>query len=418
MQITQANFPPETIAVKLAVAAGVGMLIGFEREWSHKDAGVRTFAITCILGTLCSLIGLPYAITGLAAVIGLAMVLSTRNAAAGRQLEITTAIVLVSTVALGILIGLGHLFTPVAAAIVITMLLSMKEQFRRMTGGIQVMELRGGVLLCLIGFVIYPALPDRFIDRWKLINPREAWVTVIVVAAIGFMNYVFLRVYSRRGIYYAAVLGGLVNSTATVAELADWIKSPGADPVHMGVTISMLTTVAMFLRNFAILAIFSLPSAKTAATPLLLMMVVSIVLTWFSRPRQEQRNEDLKLDSPVALSKILKFGLIFLAIEIAGTLAQRHFGEVGFLFISIIGGLVSSASTAAAAAHLASRGQLTPYLAGTGAVLTSITSALVNLPVIYRGAPNKTLAIRLAWYTVLLAVIGISALALQGWLLF
>jgi len=57
------------------------------------------------------------------------MVLSMRNPTSGSQLETTTAMVLVSTVVLGIPIGLGHLFTLVAAAIVITMLLSTKEQF-------------------------------------------------------------------------------------------------------------------------------------------------------------------------------------------------------------------------------------------------------------------------------------------------
>jgi len=61
------------------------------------------------------------------------------------------------------------------------------------------------VLLGLIGFVIYPALPNRYIDRFSLINPHDAWITVIAIAAIGFLNYVLLRLYARRGLYYAAI---------------------------------------------------------------------------------------------------------------------------------------------------------------------------------------------------------------------
>ena len=47
-----AAFPPAITAVKLAVALAVGLLIGFERQWSHKDFGVRTFSLTAMLGAL------------------------------------------------------------------------------------------------------------------------------------------------------------------------------------------------------------------------------------------------------------------------------------------------------------------------------------------------------------------------------
>lgn len=33
------KFTPLEISVKLAIAIGVGMLVGLEREWSQKDLG-------------------------------------------------------------------------------------------------------------------------------------------------------------------------------------------------------------------------------------------------------------------------------------------------------------------------------------------------------------------------------------------
>jgi uncharacterized membrane protein YhiD involved in acid resistance len=42
-------FPAVEIAVKAAVALALGLLVGFEREWSNKDIGVRTFAMTALL---------------------------------------------------------------------------------------------------------------------------------------------------------------------------------------------------------------------------------------------------------------------------------------------------------------------------------------------------------------------------------
>ena len=38
-------FPAVEIAVKAALALALGLLVGFEREWSNKDIGVRTFAM-------------------------------------------------------------------------------------------------------------------------------------------------------------------------------------------------------------------------------------------------------------------------------------------------------------------------------------------------------------------------------------
>jgi uncharacterized membrane protein YhiD involved in acid resistance len=46
------KFPPAEIAAKIAVSLGIGLLVGIEREWSNKDLGARTFALTGLLGTL------------------------------------------------------------------------------------------------------------------------------------------------------------------------------------------------------------------------------------------------------------------------------------------------------------------------------------------------------------------------------
>jgi uncharacterized membrane protein (DUF4010 family) len=184
-------------------------------------------------------------------------------------------------------------------------------------------------------------------------------------------------------------------------------------PAGNGVTLSLLTVVAMFLRNFVILAIFSPPSGKLAAVPLMLMGLASAAAIWRLRPRSDPAPAELDLDSPVALGKILRFGLMFVVIQVAGTLAERFFGASGFLVVALIGGTVSSASTAAAAAHLSAHGELTPHLAATGAVLSSITSALTNIPVLQRQTRSTDLAARLTWITLGLAAIGIGAIAVE-----
>ena len=220
-------FPPVVTAIKLAVALAIGLLIGFERQWSHKDFGVRTFSLTALLGALTALISTPVMLMGMLATVLLAVLLNVRDIVASRSVEGTTSVALVVTFVLGALIGNGHMFTSVACAIVATWLLSLKPQFKQFAGGVRAEEIRSAVLLGLFGFVIWPLLPDRYVDPWRLLEPREAWVTVVVVAGIGFANYVLLRVYGKRGIALTAILGGLVNSTAAAAELAAILPAAG-----------------------------------------------------------------------------------------------------------------------------------------------------------------------------------------------
>jgi len=242
------HFPTDQVALKLATSLGVGLLVGFEREWANKDVGVRTFALISLFGMSTTLVGLPLAIGGLVGVVILTASMNARSIAADRSLEITTSAALLVTYVLGVLVGMGHLFTPVASAILMTMLLAWKTELQRIAGGIRPEEIRSAVLLGLLGFVIYPILPYRFIDPWQLINPREAWVTVIVVAALGFFNYILLRLYGTRGLFWSASLGGLVNSTAAIAELAASLSASGL--VGMIVFVNLLTVMAMFVATW------------------------------------------------------------------------------------------------------------------------------------------------------------------------
>src|SRR6204780_3113420 len=281
MQSESLHFPATPIALKMAVAIGIGMLVGMEREWSNKDVGIRTFAIVSLLGMLASLIGPSTAIAAFIGVFLLVAAMNTRSILTDDSLEITTSAALMVIYLLGLLVGLGHIFTPVAGAIVMTMLLAWKTELSRFGGGLQPSEIRSAVLLGLIGFVIYPVLPNRYIDPWQLFNPSDAWISVIAIAGIGFVNYVLLRIYSTRGLYFGALFGGLVNSSATVAELASRAQQTGM--ITRTSTLCLLTTVAMFARNLILATIFSPRSLGATLVPLLAMTLVASLWIWQDR---------------------------------------------------------------------------------------------------------------------------------------
>jgi uncharacterized membrane protein (DUF4010 family) len=406
-------FPAVEIAVKAALALALGMLVGLEREWSNKDIGVRTFSMTALLGLLGALLGPPLLVLSGVAVLILIVFANLRGLQVARKLEATTSVALAIIFLLGVLVGQGHLFTPVACSILVAMLLALKPQLRAFAGGLSQQEVRSALLLALLGFVIWPLLPDRFIDPWQLLQPREDWITVVVIACLGFLNYVLLRVYGSKGIYLTAVFGGLVNSTATVAELASTLS--GSDLVSLTVPVVLLTSVSMFFRNFIILAIFAPGAIRTAAIPLVAMSLVAAYWVYRDRHRATDFEKEVTIEvgSPVSLRKVSIFALLFLILQVVATLGQRWLGNAGFQIVSVLGGLFSSASTTAAAANMAMHGHVAQSQAGAAVVLTSISSALVNLPIVQRQAKLRPQMRKLIVSSVLQLVVGIAVLLLQ-----
>jgi uncharacterized membrane protein (DUF4010 family) len=406
-------FPAIEIAVKAALALALGMLVGLEREWSNKDIGVRTFAMTALLGLLGALLGSPLLLLSGLVVIVLIIFANLRGLQNANKLEATTSVALAIIFLLGVLVGQGHLFTPVACSILVAMLLALKPQLRAFAGGLSQQEVRSALLLALLGFVIWPLLPNRFIDPWQLLQPREFWITVVVIACLGFLNYVLLRVYGSKGIYLTAILGGLVNSTATAAELVSTLAE--TDLVELTVPVVFLTSVSMFARNLVILAIFERAAIKTAALPLISMGLFAGF--WIYRDRRKAsavKNEvSLNLGSPVSLAKVSKFALLFLALQVVATLGQRFIGNAGFQIVSILGGLFSSASTTAAAANMAMHGKVTPLQAGVAVLLTSIASALVNLPIVWRQPKARPVVRALVLSSMLQVIAGVGVAAIQ-----
>jgi uncharacterized membrane protein (DUF4010 family) len=406
------RFPPTEIAAKLAASLGIGLLVGIEREWSNKDLGARTFALTSLLGTLAVLFNFHLAIAAMAGVFLIVIFANVRGVLVDRSIEATTSAALLVTFVLGCLVGHGHLFTPVAAAILMTMLLTWKGPLRRFAGGLQPEEIRSAVVLGLLGLVVYPILPNRFVDQWQLLNPRQAWLTVIVIAGIGFLNYVLLKFYGTRGIYLSAFLGGSVNSSAAAVAIAKPLSVAGA---ARGVAVAalLLTIVAMFVRNLVILALFAPSAVVTAAGPIVAMILAAMAFVYSARKKgTEAAAPEIKLESPVSLRRVLSFAILFLAIQIISTLGQRYLGNVGFLGTSVLGGLVSSASTSAASANLVGHEHMRAGIAGTGVVLASIASALVNLPIIRRASSAD--AYKQLWVaTLIVAAIGLGILLLQ-----
>jgi uncharacterized membrane protein (DUF4010 family) len=408
--------------LRLGLATGSGIFVGLEREHNGK-AGARTFAFAALLGCLGGLMSHGFAMVSLGVVTVLVIFMNWRQMAKDNSLALTTSAALLLVAFAGVLCGQGHTFTPVAVTAITAALLAWKQPLTGFATGLTEKELRSAVLLTLLSFVIYPVLPDRAVDPWALIDPRSTWATVILIAALGFVNYILWKIYGSRGAEITGFLGGLVNSTAAVAELASRVRETGERLIGTAYRGVLLATAAMLLRNALLLAFLSVGTLRDCTLALVLMFVASAVFAWrrLKAPASASADEagapTLKLESPFSLGAALKFGFIFLVLQVAGTLGQRYLGTLGFYAVSIAGGLFSSASAVASAGTLAAHGKLSLPVAANGVVLAALTSALVNLPLIARVGRQRRLTLALARVLIGIAAVGLIGAAIQNFLL-
>ena len=418
---------PLLLAAKVAASACIGMLIGLERAWAHKEAGVRSFAIATLLGTLSWLVAptLAYVQVGIVLVVLILVnVYAMRNE---QSPEITTSLALAAANVMGIVIGMGNFFLAFASALMVTALLAWKTELITFSSKLTVAEIRSTILFGFITVVVYPLLPDRFIDPWHVLNPRSVWLTIVIVSGLSFVNYVLLRQFSTRGIRYSAILGGLVNSAATVALLGQEVRDD-ATAVAAAPTNIVLSDLAMILRNCALVVFFSFPQGIQASISTVIVLVpmllaagmVALFAILGSRMAKQEAPQQLEqealqkrqLKSPLELRSVLGFGMLFLWLTVISGVVNRLFGTIGFLVIVVVGALASAASSSVLVGQQLSSGHVAGSPAAIAMFLATLVGLLENIVIFWLVTRMPGTSLRLLLLTAPIVLVGILAVVL------
>lgn len=394
-----------TLLWHLTITLGLGLLVGFERERAGKEVGLRTFSFTALLGYLSWTLGLPFALTGLALLGVMVIVINASALRAGNGVEATTSVGLFLIYTVGMLVADGQLFIPVAVVILMLALLSWKEEMVTFSNHLQRHEIHAAITLGLLSFVILPVLPDAAVDPWGLLNARKAWLMVVLISSIGFGNYILLKLYGAKGITFTGFFGGLVNSTATAMELAQKAKGGDKRMEEFAFRGIMWAKTAAFLRNAIILGLFAPKALPGGILPIGLMLAVSLFFALKGTKGSDIEPPELVLQSPFSLKSALNFGFLFAIITMIGGVAQSLLGNFGFYAVSFAGGMISSSSTAATAANFAALEQITAAVAGASVVISSIASALVILPLVWKGSGKPALGRRVTQVILIMMVV-------------
>jgi uncharacterized membrane protein (DUF4010 family) len=220
-----------------ALALGIGLLIGLERGWRMREeapgsraAGIRTFAISGLLGGVAASLGhsIGGAITigdgiiigaSFAAYSAVMLVFCLEENRANQGISATTVIAAMLTFALGAYAVIGDMRVAAALAVVAVAILALHEPLHGWVENITWPELRSALVLLAMTFVVLPVIPDNPIGPFGDVNPREVWLIAIMLAGISFLGYAAVKAFgSDRGLLLAGAAGGIASSTVvTVA---------------------------------------------------------------------------------------------------------------------------------------------------------------------------------------------------------
>jgi uncharacterized membrane protein (DUF4010 family) len=345
----------------LALALLVGLLIGLEREHSKKPAtderrgftgGVRTYPIFALLGATTALmfdkVG-PLPLFG--AALGLIVFLAIgywRDAEAG-HLGLTSEGSALLTFFLGAL-STSHvievlnqrIFVVGAIAVAATFLLSAKAELRQFSARLSRDDVIATVKFLIIAVVMLPVLPNQPYGPYGALNPYRIGFMVLLIAGIGFVGYVAMRLFGHgKGLLITGAIGGLASSTAvTLASAARAKQTPALAPVS-ALAVLIASTI-MFVRVIITVAAVEASLVPKLVAPLGAMAAVSLVavavMALKDRGHRSQTGE-VALTNPFELGKAFQFGAFFVFILVASRWATETFGTAGTYLTGLLAGL-------------------------------------------------------------------------------
>jgi len=422
--------------VALGLALGVGLLVGFERE-RHPDtvAGVRTFGFAGLIGGLSALLtpdgSTPWVLAAVAVLLGAAATAggivvagrglraeledrsggrAPRAAEAGREpfrdIGMTTALALVATTLLGGYTVLGDRSIAVAAAGVMFLLLYIRDPLHALIRRLGQEDVRAIATFVLIALVILPVMPDRTMGPLQAVNPRSAWMLVVLVVAISLAGYIAqVMLGARAGTAATGVLGGLVSSTAATVGAARRARDEGS--VGLSAAVILLACGVLPLRLMVLVGVAGAEVLRVLWPWLAVIAAVTAIGGWRSLRGARGLEGDLaslpKPKNPTQLRSAIAFAGVFVLIRLLTKGALAYLGMGAFLAVAAISGITDMDAIALSSAREAVEGILGPADAARGTLLALLVNTVFKL-VVARTLGSKAL------YDAVLPALGVSAL--------
>ena len=412
-----------TSVARLAVAMLIGLLVGLDRERAEERkerqlfAGVRTFPMIALAGCVPMLLighaGPLLLLGALLAVAAVTVVAYARGAATG-DIGATTEIAAIATFLLGALAGAGELVVAGAAGVAMSVLLVAKPRIEGFSRALSQEEVSAVLQLAVISVIILPVLPNQGYGPWAVLNPREIWWVVVLVAGFSFVGFVATRLLGdRRGLLLAGAIGGLVSSTAVTMTMAERSRDD-ARAARSAAAAAVIASAIMCGRVLIMAA-----AINTAILPRLAPVMAAmaaggaLIAWWLGRSATTAEPTPSRLSNPFNLRHGLVFAAIYAAVLLAVRATQDYIGPSGLFAVA---GLSAVADVDAATIAVTRSGPGADLWRGAAAAVAvaAVVNTLVKLGLaLGMGAPafRKPVTVALGG----MAAVGAAAGAVIYW---
>lgn len=371
------------IFIQLAVALGLGLLVGLQRERVDSViAGFRTFALITLFGAVAGQLGKTFGgwvvVAGILAVAGL---MTAGNLARMQKGEAepgqTTEIAAVLMFGVGVWVVVGSMPVAVVLGGAVALVLHLREPLHEFAGKMEERDVRGIMQFVLIALVILPVLPDRTFGPYGVLNPYQIWWMVVLIVGLSLAGYVaFKRFGAGAGAVLGGILGGLVSSTATTVSYARRSKEE-PEVSRLAALVVMIASTVVFARVLVEIAAVAGRSFVALAPPIAVVLGVAAALSaamWFWG--RGDGAEMPKPGNPAELKPAILFGLLYAAVLLAVAFARDRFGTAGLYTVAAISGLTDVDAITLSTSRLVDGRRLEPG-SGWRAILIAALSNLV-----------------------------------------
>lgn len=400
------------------LSLGIGLLMGLERERNPASrAGLRTFGLVTLLGTVCALLAVrtesPWLIAAGLVVVGAMMISAYHRQPDASDPGTTSVVALLLAFCYGAMIWYGYRTVAVMLAILTTILLYFKAELQTVSKQLTRRDITSVLQFCVLSLVILPILPDRNFGPYDTLNPYQVWWMVVLISGVSLAGYAALRIVGQRhGAPILGLLGGLTSSTATTLVYARHARGT-TSLIQLSLVVILTANLVVLVRLATVAAIVQ-PAILPSLLPVLgAGLVAGIAFAAFAWRKLDGSNElpELDLRNPTEMGTALTFGAVYAGVLLLSAALSEHAGSLGLYAVAVVSGLTDVDAITLSSLRLFGQGKL-PANEATTAILLAMLSNLAFKFGIVVSVAGSALAKRVA-----LSFIAIAAGCVVGWII-
>jgi len=410
---------PAQLVQQLLLALFLGLLVGLQRERSERSlAGLRTFPLITVLGTLSSLLAMRFggwivaaSLLGVVAVIAIGN-MGLRQAGKSTGQGTTTEIAILVMFAVGAFLPIGPWVIAVAVGAGVAVLLQFKPELHGLASKLGDRELDAMMRFVLISCVILPVLPNQTYGPFDILNPFEIWLMVVLIVGISLAGYVIYKLFGRNaGILLSGILGGTISSTATTVSYARRKHATSAE-VALSTLVILMASAVVYVRVIIEVSVVAPAFVSIVAPSVGAMFVLTVIpAAWLWWRADHETAEMPEQENPAELRSAVIFAAVYAGVLLAMAATKEYIGNQGMYVVAGISGLTDMDAITLSTARLVSDGRLDAN-DGWRLIVVAIVSNLVFKATMVAAIGGRALFRRVALYFSLPAIGGLLFAAL------